>query len=81
MSTSPGDAQPVFDLIARSAAELCEARVALWELREGQMHVAAHYGSHSALVEPLRRLFPRPADPSKWRAAPFWSGRLFTFGT
>ena len=64
MSASPGDTQPVFDLIARSAAELCEARVGLWELREGQMHVAAHYGIHSALVEPLRRLFPRPADPS-----------------
>jgi len=44
MSASPGDPQPVFDLITRRATELCESRAALYELREGQLDVVASHG-------------------------------------
>ena len=41
MSASPGDPQPVFNLITRRAAELCESSTALYELREGQLNYMA----------------------------------------
>ena len=45
MSASPGDPQPVFDLLTRRATELCKVPAhAVYELREGQLNVAASHG-------------------------------------
>ncbi len=64
MSASPGDPQPVFDLITRRATELCESRAALYELREGQLDVVANHGMDLETIAAFRRNFPRPPDRS-----------------
>ena len=64
MSASPGDPQPVFDLITRRATELCELRAALYELREGQLDVVASHGMDLKTIAAFRRNFPRPPDRS-----------------
>ena len=38
MANSPGDPQPVFDLITRHAAEHCDSRAVLWEFDGTLMH-------------------------------------------
>jgi GAF domain-containing protein len=63
MSASPGDPQPVFDLIARRARELCNASGASLHEFDGELiHLrslagAATFGAPDA-VEAYRRLFP-----------------------
>src|SRR5580704_9403039 len=64
MSASPGDPQPVFDLITRRATELCESHAALYELREGQLDVLASHGMDLKTIAAFRRNFPRPPDRS-----------------
>jgi hypothetical protein len=64
MSASPGDPQRVMDLITRRAAELCESRAALYELRDGQIQMASNCGTAPDLLEAFRRHFPRPPDRS-----------------
>ena len=64
MSASPGDPQPVYDLITRRATELCEVRAALYELREGQLDVVASHGMDLETIAAFRRNFPRPPDRS-----------------
>ena len=44
MSASPGDPQPVLDLVARRAAELCESRVGLFEFDGTMFRVCAMHG-------------------------------------
>jgi GAF domain-containing protein len=65
MSASPGDAQPVFDLIVRRSAHLCNAPTAgLFEYDGKLVHVRAHYDiesvRESALLEAARHVFPMP---------------------
>jgi two-component system, NtrC family, sensor kinase len=49
MSASPGDPQPVFDLIARRARDLCNATVAaLFEFDGELVHFRSHDGEHDA---------------------------------
>ncbi len=62
MSDSPDDTQPVFNLIARHAAELCEARAGLWEFDGALLHFRAGYGVDPETVAMFAREFPRPLD-------------------
>jgi two-component system, NtrC family, sensor kinase len=64
MSASPGNTQPVIDLITRRAAELCGSRAALYELRGGQIHMVSNCGTDPDLLAAFRRNFPRPPDRS-----------------
>jgi GAF domain-containing protein len=63
MSASPGDPQPVFDLIVRRAQELCNgARAALFEYDGTLVHYRAAYGAASITtpeaLAAYRRLYP-----------------------
>src|SRR5690348_15991290 len=62
MAASPSDPQPVFDLIARCAAELCDSRAALYELFDEQMHLVAAHGMDGAMIAGYRQHFPKPPD-------------------
>ncbi len=62
MSDSPDDTQPVFDLITRHAAELCESRAGLWEFDGTLLHFRAGYGTAPEATAAFARQFPRPAD-------------------
>jgi PAS domain S-box-containing protein len=61
ISSSPTDAQPVFDTIATNAAQLCRAELA-WVFRfDGQiLHFAAQYGLSPAGLAEVRRVSPIP---------------------
>ena len=59
ISTSPTDAQPVFAMIAKSAARLCNARFSFVYRFDGSLlHLMAHYGLTPDAVEPIRSQFP-----------------------
>ena len=61
MSASPGDPEPVFDLIARQAAKLCEVPVAAVAMFDGTMiHLATQSGFDTAHAEMYVAQFPRP---------------------
>ncbi len=63
ISSSPTDAQPVFDAIARSAARLCEAQFCFVFRFDGELlHFAAHDGLSQAGSEALRLAWPRAAS-------------------
>ena len=64
MSASLNDTLPVFNLITRRAAELCELSTALYELREGQLNYMAGHGMDLADLAAFRQSFPRPLDRS-----------------
>ena len=63
MSGSPDDAQPVFDLIARRAAELCGSSAGVWQFDGTHLHRRATWGvapeQNSEFYSPLSAL---PAD-------------------
>jgi len=60
MSASPGDAQPVFDLIVQQAQTVCGAdAAALFEFDGALLHVRAIRGNDCDAVEAYRRSFPR----------------------
>jgi signal transduction histidine kinase len=61
MSGSPTDVQPVFDMIAESAARLCEAQYCFVYRFEGQLlHFVAHHGLTAEVLEINRRAYPAP---------------------
>ena len=61
MIASPGDIQPVFDLIARQAANLCKVPIAVVARFDGAMiHLVTHTGMDPADAEILAKQFPRP---------------------
>ncbi|MGH8669812.1 MAG: PAS domain-containing protein, partial [Burkholderiales bacterium] len=63
---SPSDVQPVFDAIARSAMRLCDgSHCALFRFDGRLQHFAAHYGVDPQTVDLLRRIYPRPPDPTR----------------
>jgi signal transduction histidine kinase len=66
MSASPGDAQPVFDLIVRRACELCGGWTAGLLEYDGQLvHYRTHYGgSSSSAVADYIALFPMIPTPA-----------------
>ena len=61
MSASPGDPQPVFDLIARQAAKLCNVPTAAVATFDGAMiHLATQSGFDAAYADAYVSQFPRP---------------------
>ena len=61
ISRSPTDAQPVFDMIAQSAARLCGAQFCHVFRFDGELiHFVAHHGLPPERVETLRRTYPIP---------------------
>jgi two-component system, NtrC family, sensor kinase len=63
ISSSPTDAQPVFDAIAVNALRLCGADGAVVVRYDGGLlHVAAHHNVNPEAVERLQRVFPRAPD-------------------
>jgi two-component system, NtrC family, sensor kinase len=61
MSASPGDPQPVFDLIARQAAKLCSVPTAAVATFDGTMlHLATQSGLDAAYADAYVSQFPRP---------------------
>ena len=61
MSASPGDPQPVFDLIARQAAKLCNVPTAAVATFDGSMiHLATQSGLDAAYADAYVSQFPRP---------------------
>jgi GAF domain-containing protein len=61
MSASPGNTQPVFDLIVRRAADLCAAQIASLALYDGEtMKLVAHTGLDAADAISYAAQFPRP---------------------
>src|SRR5262245_17559128 len=80
ISRSPTDVQPVFDVIARSAARLCKARYCNVFRFDGQsLYFAAAHGTSVETQAELRRRSPLP--PSRGFAAgrPFLPTRLRKF--
>ncbi len=64
MSASPGDPQPVFDLIARQAAKLCDVPTAAVATFDGTMvHLATQSGFDAAYADTYMSGFPRPVGP------------------
>jgi signal transduction histidine kinase len=61
ISSSPTDAQPVFDMIAESAARLCEAQYCfVYRFEDQLLHFVAHHGLTSEVLEINRRAYPAP---------------------
>jgi GAF domain-containing protein len=59
ISSSPTDLQPVFDIIAESAAKLCRAEVSVVTRYDGEwVELEAVYGSSSAGTDALRQAYP-----------------------
>jgi two-component system, NtrC family, sensor kinase len=65
MSASPGDTQPVFELIVERARAFCEADHAMVALLEGDMlHLQAHTGMTAPDARDYEARFPRPLGAS-----------------
>jgi GAF domain-containing protein len=61
ISSSVTDAQPVFDMIADSAAKLCEAQFCFVYRFDGeQVHFVAHRSVTPEMIELNRRAYPSP---------------------
>jgi GAF domain-containing protein/anti-sigma regulatory factor (Ser/Thr protein kinase) len=59
ISSSPTDAQPVFEAIAKSALHLCDSSNSVVGRYDGELlHLAAHAQQTSEAAEALRRTFP-----------------------
>ena len=68
ISRSPTDVQPVFNMIAQSAARLCEAQFCFVDRYDGQLlHFVAHHGITEESVEIVRNTFP--VAPARGSAA------------
>ncbi|RUU42890.1 GAF domain-containing protein [Mesorhizobium sp. M6A.T.Ce.TU.002.03.1.1] len=68
ISRSPTDVQPVFNMIAQSAARLCEAQFCFVYRYDGQLlHFVAHHGITEESVEIVRNTFP--VAPTRGSAA------------
>ena len=58
---SPNDVQPVFDMIAESAARLCEGQFCFVYRFDGQLlHFVAHHSLTPEVIDINRRAFPQP---------------------
>jgi GAF domain-containing protein len=68
ISRSPTDVQPVFDMIAESAARLCEGQFCFVYRFDGELlHFVAHHSLTPEVLEMNRRAYPAP--PSRRSAA------------
>jgi len=63
ISSSPTDAQPVFDTIAANARRLCDAELCqVFRFDDGALYFVASEGHSRDGLEAAHRAFPRPAD-------------------
>lgn len=77
ISKNPGDVQPVFDLIAASAMELCGAKFCnMWRIEDGMQHHCATAGFDEANLDSYLAQFPRPAGPDSLSAKVIESGAV-----
>jgi signal transduction histidine kinase/putative methionine-R-sulfoxide reductase with GAF domain len=77
ISSSPTDVQPVFDVIAESAARLCAAEFCHVFQCDGQMlHFVAHHRLQPEGVEAVRQFFPAPPDRGSAAGRSVLSGRV-----
>jgi len=61
ISSSPTDAQPVFDTIVRNAVRLCSAQFAnVFRLDGDMVHLVAHHNVPLVALEHFQRTFPQP---------------------
>ena len=83
MSASPGDPQPVFDLIVRRARELCNGGRGLVRIRRRTGPLERRMSRHRpGSTRQLRSDFPRPPDrTSHRRAGRSWTARSSISGT
>jgi hypothetical protein len=66
ISRSPTDVQPVFDMIAESAARLCEGQFCFVYRFDGQLlHFVAHHSLTPEVLEMNRRAYPAPPSPEE----------------
>ena len=69
ISSSPTDAQPVFDAIAVAATSLCAAENAGVFLFDGALiHFVAHHRWTAKDLEAINQTFPRPPGPGSLTA-------------
>jgi len=77
ISSSPGDAQPVFDMIARHAARLCNAQFCHVFGFDGELlHFAAEYGLSPEGANALRRGYPMAPGRGSAAARAILTGRV-----
>ena len=63
ITSSPGDAQPVFDAIVRRTLRLVGGHSALvLRLSDGMLHLAAHSSTSRSGDEALKRFYPQPIE-------------------
>ncbi len=61
ISSSPSDVQPVFEIIAKSAVQLCAAQFCAVLRFDGELlHLVAHHGLSGEGLEAYREVFPTP---------------------
>ncbi len=77
ISQNPGDVQPVFDLIAASAMELCGAKFCnMCRIEDGMQYHCATAGFDKANLDSYLAQFPRPAGPDSLSARVVESGAV-----
>jgi PAS domain S-box-containing protein len=77
ISASPDDPQPVFELIARRARELCGAAQSGVNEYDGTMgYLRALDGYEPAAAERMRLLYPRPPSPETISGRTILSGQI-----
>ncbi|MBA5775886.1 GAF domain-containing protein [Stappia sp. F7233] len=79
ISSSPTDAQPVFDMIAHSAARLCGAMLChVYRFDGERMHFSAHHYDDLPVdgVKAMQRAFPMPPNRGTAAGRAILSGRV-----
>src|SRR5690242_11008197 len=77
MAASPGQTEPVFDLIAQQAAKLCEAPIATVGIFDGSMvHLVTQSGFDDAYTQLFGSQFPREASADFAMGRAILSGRI-----
>jgi GAF domain-containing protein len=77
ISRSRTDAQPVFDAIAQSAAQLCGAEFChVFRFDGASLHFAAHHGLSAKAFAAGRRLYPMPPGRGTAAARAILSGAI-----
>ncbi len=77
ISTSPTDAQPVFDAIAESAAKLCSAQFCFVFQYDGTlMYFVAHHGIEGDALEMVTKAFPAVPERQTASARSLISGEV-----
>jgi hypothetical protein len=80
MSASPGDPQPVFDLIVRHAQGLCNSKAAgIFEYDCELVHLRSHYGDRDiGGAATYRAAFPMKPIRGSFACRQFWTRRSYT---